>query len=331
MSMDIMKNNVAFVASALPANYLFENAQRLNITTIYVLRGELESIYKKISFKFPVKIIAYSPGYSGFASLVMMFTTVKISRQRLYFFHECCCPGFDILLILFNPSATFLPQVDITATFTCIDYATYLQSANQRSLIKLAIFLFKNYFKFYKTVADNGLNSYYYVVSMTQHPSNTLVNPPSRYVISKKARCNSVSGAKLKKILFVVAVETLPNVIVSDLYRRIIAISKSSGYQCYIKNHPLKENRLKLVVDEVITLDPSVPIELIEDDFDWAVGAASTALLNFGERAISIVSLFDSFETTTSFRSKHLLSSLSWKGIFVNSLDDFSNIINQQK
>ena len=66
-------------------------------------------------------------------------------------------------------------------------------------------------------------------------------------------------------------------------------------------------------------MEPHIPVEMLEDDFDFVFGCASTGLIKFKNRAFSIIDLTDMDLNEKKLRKKHLLSLKDGKHIiFLN-------------
>ena len=112
---------------------------------------------------------------------------------------------------------------------------------------------------------------------------------------------------KKRKIIFI-----LQNIINDERYKEFILKFENDFFdlvqylnekkiEIHIKNHPNKLNRLNMNFENFYNIDPTIPCELIKDDYFLAIGFGSLPLLNYYHgRSVSLINLYSNFLTETS-------------------------------
>ena len=146
------KSTTAFVASTLPALFLLNNIEHNKITKIIIRKKIHYNSYLYIKKKFPnielqlieenlIKEIIYF-------SLILL--KIKIKKDEIIFFHECCWPILDILIILIKPNGLFVPQIQLFVGQTPINFSTLPPPLSWSGWCKRKLFAqFENLFKIY--------------------------------------------------------------------------------------------------------------------------------------------------------------------------------------
>lgn len=285
----VENQSICIVASTLPVGFIAAQIGTLKIRKIYVLSKAHELSYQSFSKKNPHVEIVRVPSGLLLQSLYFLFVLVRArtSGTQVVFFHECCLPILDLLLTVIKPRGYYLPQVTM-AGFQEIEPAAFPRTKLYRLLGFLGVV---HRFRFYRSpaVGDNAIE---YVMSIRGYPDTITCKDVgfSREVI---AGCYSCSGQKTNKILFVAGKSFVSDASQSTLFRSLIDAAHGQGYVCHVKDHPNPVYRLNLQVDGAVVLDPSLPVELMDEDYHLAIGVSSSALLGFNERAVSVVHMFD--------------------------------------
>jgi hypothetical protein len=288
--MRVKNNSVCFVASTLPVAFIVSQVDSLKIKKIIVVSESLEGSYQSLKKKHPSIKIVQAP--SGFLVQPFYFLSqllaARLSRNSVIVFHECCIPLLDLLLKLIRPTGYYFPQVSMCG-FEEIQFDQYPKS---KLTLFLDIFGLVGYFKFYRSppVGDNESEC---ALSIKEYPSSIVVKD-IQYSREQISRLYSEASSKTKKILFVTGKTWVSNLEQINLFGHLVEYAHSKGYACYIKDHPNPIYRLDLQLEHAITIDPLVPVELLERDYCWVVGVSSSSLLSFGGGcSVSLLNLLE--------------------------------------
>lgn len=323
--MHIENQSICVVASTLPVSFIAAQMDALKIKKIYVLSKAHELSYQSFSKKNPQVEIVRVPSGLPLQSLYFLFVLVRAraSGTQVVFFHECCLPIFDLLLTVIKPRGYYLPQVTM-AGFQEIEPAAFPRTRLYRLLGLLGVI---DRFRFYRSPAIGDSESEY-VMSIRSYPSAITSKDVgySREVIS---RCYSCNSQKTNKILFIAGKSFVSDASQSTLFRSLIDAAHGQGYVCHVKDHPNPVYRLDLQIDGAVVLDPSLPVELMDEDYHLAVGVSSSALLGFNERAVSVVHMFDDMSPVDkSLCVNHFEEAFPGNKInYVRSLAEFAKLL----
>jgi hypothetical protein len=298
---------IAYVASTLPIALLNKKIADWGVTKI-ILQGETHrASYVYLQQRHPairLKVLPISILLGGIQLLAILLW-IKLSRRRLIFFHECCCPVFDVLVKLVKPKGDYYPQVTLNSFVRVLP--TEVEATKQQQIFRT--FGLDTWFQYYRGDSDNNAGYFYvqvansYPVSIEKHEvaeSNDILSA------ARLERGRTVGG---RKILLLCGQDVVDTLELKKTYSRVIELATAQGFICYLKDHPALTARLNLMDESVSTIDPHMPVELLEDDFSLIIGMASTGLLHFGDRAVSIINLLPAGEPSVSDRRKaHLLS-----------------------
>lgn len=311
-------SRVFFVASTLPLKYILENNQNKK-NLIIVKNHEICKSYqflKKEKKNIELKLL---PNNFILRLLNVFFFIIyyKYKNISFTFFHECCWPEFDIIIKILNPRSFYIPIVTMKGFKR---FNKEIRDINFKKMLKLKFFkfFFNNLFTIY--YRENKKN-YTFYFSFKRYPHKVKVKKFKTIIKDNKI--------KNKKILFLVSREFCKNYEIVKLYKKLSNIFKASGYKSYYKDHPSKNARLNVKFVEMSKINPNVPFELIENDFDYLIGCGSTPLTYKGSRSISIIRLIKSYEEKKAkLRIEHLKSIYDGKKInFPVKITDIINII----
>ena len=120
---------------------------------------------------------------------------------------------------------------------------------------------------------------------------------------------------------------------------KIIQLLSINGYECEIKDHPRVSERFNITTEfseyALTEINPKKPIELLDDHYLGVIGLFSTALLFFGDRAISLINLMKKYDLEAfEYRKKHLFDMPGGNDIiFIDTIDEILDlfIINDKK
>jgi hypothetical protein len=146
----------------------------------------------------------------------------------------------------------------------------------------------EGWFQYYRGDLDNN-EGHFYVQTVKAYPASITTHEVSESSsILAATRIGKPFDTGEKKVLL--------------LCSRDVADDQALGVTCYLKDHPAIHARLNLLHESACVIDPAMPLELIEDDFMLAIGVASTGLLHFSTRAVSIIKLLSHGEDDASMR-----------------------------
>lgn len=298
---------VAYVASTLPIALLDKKLDEWGVAEVVLQGATHHASFAYLKQRHPALRLKVLPTGSVLNALgiAWMLMQVKLARGRIFFFHECCCPVFDIGIKLIKPAGRHYPQVTMGG-FELVDSDAVELTNLQRLIRALGL---ENWFHYYRGDLDNK-EGYFYVQTIREYPSTITRHDvaESRQMLSDACRVEVRSGGA-KKIIILGGRDIVEDAELWRIYSEIIDWATAMGFECYLKDHPARHARLNLLHEDVCIIDPAMPLELVEDDFTLAIGVASTGLLHFGTRAISIIKLLPTVEEGASVRRiAHLVS-----------------------
>ena len=298
---------VAYVASTLPVAILDRKIAAWGISEILLQSRDHLPGYVYLQRRHPnLKLVAL-PESKSLNALHLFFKLLKyrLSGKRLFFFHECSCPVFDIYVKIIKPKGEYYPQVTLSS-FLLVKRQDIPKSKKEWVLLFSGM---SGWFDYYRGDMDNNEGNFF-VKALKKYPSSIASHniSESRASIENQLQKNFPMAIP-RKILILCGRDVVNDDHLREIYRKIIYFSNSLGLSCYVKDHPSKMARLNLSYEGCHMIDNAMPVELIENDFMAVIGVASTGLLNFSERAISIINIlpFES-DDVRSRRCAHLSS-----------------------
>jgi hypothetical protein len=324
------KVGAAYVASTLPIAILKNMIDQWNIKKIYLCNSRLIDSYKFIQLNHPeVQLRVLENGYLGAMQILYLQLRTIFFRENIFFFHECCCTVFDILAIFLRPIGYYYPQVSMSG-FEEITASEWEQNISKTKtlgkLLPIILILLglKDKFTFYRGFGDG--NTIFYVCSLKKYHPN--IEMKSLNESRQLAVASNSKFVKNSKILFLAGRDSIDDRILYEKYQCLISMSQIKGYCCYVKDHPNESGRLNFYSEGVEIIDPSIPVELLDNDYSLVVGVASTGLVPFRERAVSIIDWIGMTPKAHKFRKAHLLEIPGGEDIkFIKSLDEFASIL----
>lgn len=298
---------IAFVASTLPIALLDKRLIEWDVDEI-VLQGPAHlASYRYLKARHPFLSLRVLPQnfFLNFLMLSWILAKLRLTRGRVFFFHECCCPVFDILVKIFQPQGAHYPQVTLGG-FEKVDEDLVFPARLHRLI---CFFGLKNLFDYYRGDNENK-EGYFFVQAIKDYPKSIERHQvlDSRQFLFKFASQRRYYP-DTRKIIILCGRDIVEDKSLAKIYAEIIDLASSFGFTCYLKDHPSRIARLNMRHELAQFIDPSMPLELVDDDFIFAIGVASTGMLHFGMRAISIIRLLpDCHDGESRRRISHLLS-----------------------
>jgi len=317
-------NNYAFVASTLPLYVLNKNITKWGITKIILASNKLYSSYEFLIENHPnIDIVIVPKGrFRNGIYILWKILRLKLKNRDVFFFHECCWVFLDLMITFVKPKGQFFPQVTMSGNPKVMNEDIF----KIRFSRILNILGFYRMFNVHNYLTNSGQdNSYCY--SLRTYPKSIIGHNIS-------SRNSSSQVTKSKKVLFIVG-NDFQNEEILILLKEIINQLLINKYTCFIKDHPREEVRLNITNQfsqySLEILDPNRPVELLLDDYLFVIGSSSTALLYFGNRAISLINLMSHIDIKTlKYQKKHLVSMPGGEQInFIEQKNEIFNILNQ--
>lgn len=303
----IVKNrhNIAVVGSTLPIPAIDAMFVRWGITHIFVIGDDLTSSYRFLSQKHKKLTVHTIPSRPIFQLwyLTGIMLRAKFTGAKIYFFHECCMLVFDLLMGFFKPQSFYYPQVTMDS----------FEPICMKSSIPMKYFLLRllrlhESFALYTAKGDN-LGAPLYAIARSHYPKNTIVFPVGATTNFRYSNSlNVLEQNDTADALIIGGSDVVESKQLIDIYASLIDILSISKRKIHYKDHPNPRARLNLQDSRLTYLDPFMPAELIQFEYKFVIGFASTSLLAFGAKAISIANLLDSDADLIAMRIQHLMS-----------------------
>lgn len=287
-----MVRSVAIVASTLPVASLRDRAQVLGVERVITTSARLSRSYAYLAQGAGRKI-TINAAPAGFLAqglyFLILLAKLRIRGQRLVVFHECCMPALDLAILLVRPKGDHFPQVSMMGSIP-MD-----MSAAPRSKLfgVLKITGLSRMFQLYHSlpVGDNPAE---YSISVRGYPRSITSHPTGYSDLGAIENAPRPPNLVSRKILLLVSKSFSSDQEQIELFSDIVDIASRFGFRCDVKDHPNPLFRLGFDSDTAELIDPEVPSELLNDNYDLVIGTSSTGLLRYSDRALSAVELLPS-------------------------------------
>ena len=296
--------SVAYVASTLPIEILKNNIKNWNLDELIIANDFHFKTYNYLLKNTKTKITIVPKSFlKNFIFLFFKIVLIRFNKKKLFFFHECCCINFDLIINILNPKAIFYPQVTLNS-FDEVN-SNDISFTNKESLLIKFFIQYKN-FKPWKIPKDNG-KGHAIVWSCIKYNNNIVLKDlKDSYKLKNRKKTIDFSS---NKILILAAQDFCSEIKLKNIFKLIINKLVNQGFEVFIKDHPNPETRLNLDIElKTKVLNSELPIELLNDDYKHVIGFCSTSLLFFENRAISLIHLLDEDKMEIEKRKLHLLS-----------------------
>jgi hypothetical protein len=323
-----MKNSnwsYCIVASTMPASFIRHQYNNLNIQRIYVFSSEHKASFSYLLSSIPGLRIIVLPSQllirAAYISSLLLST--HLLRRELIIFHECCVPLLDVLIKFIKPCGYHFPLVTLNGYNKTIKSEI---TRNKRYWL-LEFFGILNMFDLYIS-PDVGSSGKEYALKIKSYPSTMkLYNvTDSRRMAAKGLETSTNKKFEGFSILYILGQSFIDDSSQRIIFTKLIRIAQTKGFKCYIKDHPNPLYRLNLTYTNVIYIPPELPIEILEDPYDLAVGLSSASLIWFSKRSICIIDLFENMNNKdkTLIRTFYNSSDMPDSGIeFISTTDQY--------
>jgi hypothetical protein len=325
----------AFVASTLPALFIKNNFNNLNLDVVICANNNLLNSY---SFLKKIKKDIVLIGLNKYEDLAKYAQTDLF--KDIYIFHECCWLELDVLIIKYKPVVKYFPCVTLDS-FTLLEkkdknilfLIKLFITTLDRKILKLIYFItiYSKHFDIYKMRVDGKEDKYDYVTSLkTDHfinitKNNSCLECRKNTTLSKSNNNNKIS----KNVIFIVATDVVDNNLQIEIFKKLKIICESYGLNVYFKNHPNVNFRLPYP-DDWVSISPFDPFEIIDLDYLFKVGLFSTALAFEPNKSITISELLNFSDENLEKRKSHNFQLLYNSSIYKpNSYEEFENLVTE--
>ena len=308
---------VAFVGSTLPSQLLEKQLNLGKIQKIYTSHEKFVHSYEylvgKTGTNVPVEAIISKSRIGGIVKYIQILHAEKSLKNFVYIYHECCWPMLDLAIFLVRPLGVLTPQVKIDYMFKP---TTYKYLFAKLGIIKGLRCLFQStLFKYYHT-SNDSLDGELIVSVVRLYPKSIAFSDLRLQVVSPTS-----IRSKLPKLLILAGSDCVKSEELINLYNDIIDTAINLGFKIHIKNHPNPEVRLNFHRDEAEVISPTIPCELLNDDFWVVIGTASAAMARFGPRSISVINLLETMDLDDKRQRKAFLRSINPLAKFPKNLN----------
>lgn len=313
---------VAFVGSTLPSQLIEKQLKLGKIQKIYTSHEKFvqsyEYLVEKTGTNITVEAIVSKSRIGGIARYIQILGMEKSAKRFVYIYHECCWPMLDLAIFLVRPLGVLTPQVKIEFMFKPTTYKYLFARLGFTKGLKC--FFQSALFKYYYT-SNDGLDGDLIVSAAKFYPKSIL--PVSDLHLQVVPPTNIRS--KLPKLLILTGSDCVKSEELINLYNDIIDTAINLGFEILIKNHPNPEVRLNFHRDEAEVISPTIPCELLNDDFSIVIGTASAAMVGFGSRSVSVINLLKTMSLDDKNQRELFLRSLNPLAKFPKNLIDIFN------
>ena len=333
----LINDNIAFLASTLPINFISQNIDKLKIKTIYVpsknLLKSTQYINKLKNNKIDIRLLPKKKFFQ-FIYLLNLFLKFKNKNKNIIFFHEIKWIIFDIAFYFVKPNYKFYPQVTLNAFITKEELLIKNSSQKYLLIILLSkIFNFLNKFMLFPKLKllfiqnDNcDMENISYRASFACQEYKKEEIKANFFAKGKKYKNSE------KKVIFLCGSDVCSNkeqlLITEETIKQIL----SYGVKVDLKGHPNWENIYpSFNTIKISRLDKHIPFELIDHrQYQAIIGFGSTILARYPQKSISLLYLIKSVPYELIEKKALHLKSLDKKNgcLYPNSKRDLEKIIN---
>lgn len=328
----------AFVASTLPARFLFDNWSRLKIHRLICASEALRSSYLFLS------------ELSGSVQIVNLPIERRPRKQFLraelntagggiIIFHECCWMDLDIAILENQPKVFYFPCVTLDgwrkmSTEELGILKLLKRFLKERTKISLSLLVqaikHKNHFDFYEVTRDGGSDDRGYVTAIKEK-SITHLTKSYECFTSRKQNNDEIESTPdsdcSSQVILVVASDVVKDIYQIKIFTEVAQLCEKCGFTVLVKDHPNPAGRLNLK-GIGHTLSPCTPFEVLDVLHIFKIGLFSTALGFQPRKSISIAGLFHPQPAGFVARKRHLLAIPGGRHIrFVSSFDVLKRLL----
>ena len=291
-------NRVHFVTNTIPARHLRQELSEFEARFFIIVCASksLSDSYRTLAENSDKCKLLNAPS-NTMGKLLFYFLLVgiiKVSKAKIFIYHECCNPFLDLCILFFSPTGKFIPQVTMS-DWSEISYKKY---PGKRLIKLLQLLKVVKKFKFWECPKLDEEQADF-ATSVREYPKSI------KYVKQKFEVLTNIKP-KAKKILLLAGISYGHSEEIRNIFLNLIKIANKFGFSCYVKDHPNAQFRLEVQSEIQINLDSSTPIELVDDDFWMVIGLSSTALARYPNRAFSIIQFVNSIsELNKNIIRKH--------------------------
>lgn len=318
-----------FVASTMPFSFVRGLAKKNDVINLVLLGQNLNLSYSSIASTFPNVRISVAPRNFVFHAIYLAYWLLKSmsSGRPIVFFHECCCPILDILIKIFRPAGHYFPMVEMSSLARVCSFDLY--PAGKMRYFLQATFLWRWFFVYESAPLGNSSNKNYFL-TLKQYPASIKSHDVEESRILSGACSDAVTLTGHKKIIFLCGLSRFDNEKVISTLTMIAEYATQNGFECFIKDHPNSEFRLGFDQAGLTVIDPTIPVQSLDDVFSLAIGISSNSLSWYGDRAVSIINLIDGLSAQDKNDVKNFITKFPGGETFIypESIEEVFSILN---
>jgi len=313
------ESGLAFVGSTLPAATLSKQVELGEISKIFVSNAKLLEPYnflkRRSCFVIDIENLDNKHAIIRIFNIMRVLIYAKITGKIIYIYHECCWQWLDICIWIVRPRGIFMPQVGMKYMFQPVDSILFFfrHTSFNRAIINSLLSIFFEY-RYAQDIVKERIEL---APTFRRYPASIVTVKLTGIV----PRDTLPLLPEKKMLIFSGSDYALPDEMI-ELYTKIALIANSRGYKVFVKDHPNPDSRLGFSAYGVQTINPSIPAELLYDDFSVVVGTASAAMAVFGSRSISICRLLNSISPEIKQLRINYILSINPKVLIANDIDD---------
>lgn len=328
----------AFVASTLPARFLFDNWPKLKIHRLICASEALRSSYLFLS-ELNDSIQIVSLPIERRPREQFLRAELNAAGGGVIIFHECCWRELDLAILESQPQVFYFPCVTLDgwrkmSTEELGTWKFFKRVLKERTRISLSLLVqamkHKNHFDFYEVIRDGGNDDRGYVTALKER-SITHLTKSYECFTSRKQNNDEIESTPdsdyPSQVILVVASDVVQDPYQVKIFTEVAQLCEKCGLAVLVKDHPNPAGRLNL--KEIgHALCPYTPFEVLDVPHLFKIGVFSSALAFQPRKSISIAGLFHPQPVGFAARKRHLLAILGGDQIrFVSSLDELETLL----
>ena len=254
-----------------------------------------------------------------FFQILFLTLFIKIKQKKILIFHDSHWLILDFFLNFFRVNGEFIKIAHLDLNnkeiFKKID--NFFDIRIKINFIKKIIYFFLSKsilinFDFFTRVGSE-------VVIITRIKNYKNIFTKNRKI--KKLKFNKFN----KNILLLGSVGFSSRQYHIYFYNKIISFLSKKNFKFFFKDHPNKINRIKFSHPKVVQLKSELPIELLNKQFQYAIGFDSFSLVTINSKAVSLLHLLPN-KKYYKFSKKYFEDSKGTQVIFPKDFNDLCKV-----
>lgn len=288
----------------------------LNKSLLVFRNTKFEINAKKLKCK---KFLLSQNRYLYFFQILFLTLLIKIKQKKIIIFHDSHWLILDFFLNFFrvNGELIKIAHLDLNNKEIFMQIDNFFDDRIKINFIKKII-----YFLLKKSILTNfdfftRVGSAFVIITRIKNYKN---------IISKNKKIKKLKLNKLNKnVLLLGSAGFCSRQYHIYFYDKIISFLSKKKFKFFFKDHPNKINRIKFSHPKVVQLKPELPIELLNQQFQYVIGFDSFSLVTLNSKAVSLLYLLPN-KRYYRFSKKYFKDSKGTQVVFPRDFNDLYKV-----